>query len=60
MNNVVPSEGSKIKIRSPVIVADCKDNGVNNIFESQNDVIVFIAVFKAGYPNNNIRNNVRR
>ena len=37
-----------------------KDNRVTHIFEKRDEVIEFIAMFKTGYPNINIRNNVRR
>ena len=47
INNVVSSEGLKIMILIPVIGVDWEDNGVTNIFEAQDDVLGFIAVFEA-------------
>ena len=35
----------------------CKENGVTYSFKSQNNVLEFTAMFKAGYPNFNIRKN---
>ena len=48
LNNVVPSEDSKIMIQSPVIVDDCKENRVTHISEAPNYVNEFIAVFEGG------------
>ena len=41
-------------------MADCIENGVTHIFEARDDVLELIAMFEAGYPNINIRNNFRR
>ena len=46
--NVVPSEGFEIMIQSPVLMADCEENGVTRRFEAQDYVLEFIAVFDAG------------
>ena len=48
LNNVLPSEGFKIIIRSPLLVADCEENGVTHRFEARDDVLEFIVVFEAG------------
>ena len=48
MNNVLPLEGFKVMIQSPVLVDDCKENRVTHIFELRDNVLEYITVFEAG------------
>ena len=41
-------------------MGDCEENRVTHVFEAQEGVLEFIAMFEAGYPNINILKNVRR
>ena len=56
----VHSEGFKIMIWSPVIVWYCVENRIFHIFESREDVLELIMLFKAGKPRINSGKNVRR
>ena len=60
LKNVVPSEGLKIIIHSPLIDVDLEENEVTRRFEALDDVLGFIAVFDARYLNINSRKNVQR
>ena len=45
---VVHYEGFKNMIRSLLLGWDCEENGVTHRFETQEDVLEFKVVFKAG------------